>query len=229
MAFETQVKAGGAWKSGLLIAGRVAGVWEDITEVYAKASGSWEQVYVRSNPITYTYEATAGQSYRDIPTNGSGGTKRGGTSDEHYQAEYNPSDFGEQGSMFLFDYAQIQADTAVRPTITKVEIEIANTHSYYGSGWGIRIVDHNRATFASAFSYGVSVYDSGNTNWITKGGSKKWDLGAPGITLGEALRDGTKKGMSFWKGNIAANTYYYGYADPASIPFLPKLYITCDY
>ena len=58
MAFETQVKEGGAWRTGLLVEGKDGGTWRDIQEIWAREGGSWRQVYVRSDPLSLNFFAT---------------------------------------------------------------------------------------------------------------------------------------------------------------------------
>lgn len=65
MAFETQVREGGAWRTGLLISGYDGGAWRDTQEVWAREAGAWRQVYVRSDPLTLTFGPSWSQGYAE--------------------------------------------------------------------------------------------------------------------------------------------------------------------
>lgn len=65
MAFETQVKEGGAWRTGLLVSGYDGGAWRDIQEIWAREAGAWRQVYVRSDPVATTISGYWSQAYAE--------------------------------------------------------------------------------------------------------------------------------------------------------------------
>ena len=65
MAFETQVKEGGAWRTGLLVSGYDGGAWRDIQEIWAREAGAWRQVYVRSDPLFLEFDADWSRNYAE--------------------------------------------------------------------------------------------------------------------------------------------------------------------
>lgn len=65
MAFETQVKDAGAWRTGLLVSAKDAGAWRDVQEIWARDAGAWRQVYVRSDPLLLTFTADWSQGYAE--------------------------------------------------------------------------------------------------------------------------------------------------------------------
>jgi hypothetical protein len=129
----------------------------------------------------FTYNAIWAQSYSGTSLNNS--SHRGQL---NYQGE--SSYHGHESSLWGFDIAQIRADLASHPNITKVRARISNRWTYSSGGEYFYVMRHNHSTEPTTVQLGDIMVEP----WLGRGETKTFDLP---VSFGEALRDGSAAGI----------------------------------
>ncbi len=161
--------------------------------------------------VTKIYSGTGTGSYR------SDGSRRF-LNDLMYQGYYS-SNHGNQRSLVLFDYAQIQADLS-GATILKTEVTLQNYHWYHDYGGTALIGTHNNGNIPSTWpSSGLDTSISTITNWAY-GATRTVQVSND---IATAIASGTAKGITLGPAPNT-NSIYYGYFNGS--PTATKLKIT---
>jgi len=187
MAVGSYFKHLGAWKrisndsnAGAYV--KKGGVWTrgpaNDQGSYVKRDGVWRPT--ANPPTTFTYLMDWSASYSGTSINTS-------SNRDVLNYEGRSSIHGDESSLWGFDYAQMQADLAGK-TITAVEVRLTSRWSFGALGKNFHVMQHNHATKPASVSLGtileVAIWERGETRSV--------DLP---LSFGEALRDGTQKGV----------------------------------
>ncbi len=160
------------------------GGWDQVEIGYVRDGGSWEIFYVRSDPVEHVYDMDWHGVYNDTALF---------TSSQRDKLGYNgyaSSTARKETTIYGFDYAQIQADLADRPTISKVTVEIECRWTYSGSGKDFTFGQHN---YGGSAPGSIAIPSTFATEFFARGERRTIDLPT---SFGEALRDGTAKGLA---------------------------------
>lgn len=145
---------------------------------------------------TYTYGCADSSSFQQS------GTNRG--VQEMYQGYYSGTN-GNQYSMVRWDTGIIGPNLA-GATIDRVRILLKNTHSYLNSGMTCYVGSHNQSNLNGSHSSGQIT--TGLATVAFSKGQQLW-FDVP-VSLGEGMRDGTKKGIAIGPApNTSQNHYGY--------------------
>jgi hypothetical protein len=230
-ATNIQAKEGSTWRTITAISAKEGGTWRTVEEVWVKDGGTWRHSWINSDPATYYWYASASQTFRENNNQRSVGYL--------YQGEGSGSSYGQQRSLILFDYSEIQSFLAVRPTILSNSLRISSQHwnnGDFNSTLGYcRVGGVSYSSIPSTWN-GTEVYlysGSAGINQLFSGGYagarvQTKEMSAA-ISMGQAWRDGTIKGHSLYA--HSTNLDYYGYFERhnATSSKKPRLQIYCDY
>lgn len=227
------VRSGGQWVeiapgSGRFIRVRSGNAWVDAREVYVRDGGTWKKVYQASDPQTSVFYATATQAYRST------GAKRTNVGQTLYQGYYSSS-YGEHRSILAFDDAHIRSVLAGR-VIKSVRLELYSLHFYRGDGnnpigWtrtGARSTSGIPTTYSETWTYSGN-YGSQHTWPGGFSGARQQHQSIPmNVALGNALRDGTVRGLTLDAHTTDQNFYCYFHGADGPSAYRPRLIITHD-
>ncbi len=230
-ATNIQAREGGTWRTITSISAREGGTWRTIEEVWVKDGGTWRHSWINSDPQTYTWHASASQTFRENGNQRSVGYL--------YQGEGSGSSYGEQRSMILFDYANIQALTAIRPTILSNSVRISSQHWNNGDWNSVlgycRVGGVAHTSIPSTWD-GTEIYaynGSAGINHLFSGGYAgariQTKTMSAAVSMGQAWRDGTIKGHSLQPHSSGLDFYGYFEKHTATTAKKPMLTIYCDY
>lgn len=188
-----------------------ARIWvEDIGT--ALNEGTWTPTVPAKQQYTKTYSCIDSSSFQ------SDGDNRGVA--ECYQGYYSSTN-GNQFSLIAFDYSQIQNDLS-GSTIDKVELYLNNNHFYLNNGGEALIGTHNESSVSGDHPSSDVLDDRISTPFFAKG-EAKW-VTIPN-SIGEALRNGTRKGIALGPASSNSNNDY-GYFAGNGQSGEPRLRIT---
>lgn len=185
--------------------------------------------YLRSDPQVFTYDAIDSQTYD--------GTNENNSSNRDILAyEGQSGTHGNEGSMFLFDDAQIRADLAVRPTIISVTFRLSCRWSFDGGGKTFHVAEQNFSPLpTSGAVWGTTLA----TEFFTRGQIRT--LALPN-SFAERLRDNTQKGLGLkytitnwgymagmWTTNVLTASPSGGQLELSGPTEIPRLIITADF
>lgn len=160
------------------------GSWRETEIGHMKKGSSWKKVYLRSDPKTHIYDSNWHGVYNN-------GTLYTGSQRDRLGYQGHQSSFSRlEGTLYGFDYAKIQSELAIRPTIVSVTVESECRWSYYGSG---KTFDWSSHDYASKPSSGVSWRSIDASVHYLRGERKIVTLGT---NIGEGFRDGSILGLS---------------------------------
>lgn len=232
MPSKAFVKQGGVWEPVRPLSVRVGGVWEEVEVGSVKVAGVWETCYLKADPVEHVYDMTWHACYNDTSL------YTGSQRDRLGYNGYASSTSRKETTIYGFDYAQIQADLAVRPTISSITVEIECRWSYSGSGKNVTFGEHNYGGSAPST---ITIPGVDQTEFFTRGQRRTITLPT---SFAEHLRDGTAKGLALpytntsqpWGYMAATYTTTVLTSSPsdaqtklASPGEMPRLRITSDY
>lgn len=168
-----------------------------------------------TNAYTKTYSATWTGRY-----NGSNSLLNANT--DIYQGFYDSGN-GNQRSVVGFDWNQIQSDLA-GATITKVVVTLKNKH-WYNSAGGTAVIGTHNSSASSAPSTCPTLNDNlgAFSEWPSLA---TWAVAVDNTDFGNALRDGTAKGLCIGPGPTISHEYYGYFAGSNDATNKPKITIS---
>lgn len=231
MAFETQVREGGAWRTGLLVSAHEGGTWRDVQEIWAREGGAWRQVYVRSDPITLNFGAAWSQAYTE------GGDKISYTfaADDMIQGDWDTVGHasGTQRGKGAAGYTGIESAFGGRYACTAASFRLTVKSAYTSNGIYPRIGVWQNFLSTTPTTFGHVHSDYQNTGVRTKAENTVTTAltTAAGNTMLNSSRN-TVTTHDFGDGtsSSAKELYrgsFYGYTQSSSI--YPRLTLTADY
>jgi hypothetical protein len=165
--------------------------------------------------ITKIYNATWCGRY-----NGSG--NRLSSNSDMYQGQYDSTN-GNQKSIIGFDWATIQNDLA-GATITRVTLTLKNKFWYFNDGGTAVIGTHNSSSSSAPTTCPSLTSNIVQFSQWAKLATKEVTIS--NTSFGNALRDGTAKGICIGPGPSTSHTYYGYFAGSNDATGKPKLTIS---
>ena len=196
---------------------------------FVKVNAVKELSYQRSDPQEFTYDAIYSQTYDGTVANNS-------SNRDVLAYEGHSSIHGDESSLFGFDFAQIQADLAIRPNIISVTLRLSQRWSFDGGGKTFHVAEHNFATKpASGLVFGATLA----TPFMTRGQILTSVL--PN-SFAERLRDNVMKGLGLkntitdwgycagmFTTNVLVASPTAGQIEPSGAGEIPRLIINADF
>lgn len=204
--------------------------WATATAVKYWSGTGWVTLWQPSDPQQNIWNALDTQAYEQGPS-----VKRTDQGDNMYQGQYL-SARGIHGSMMFFDYADMQSVLAGR-TITRVRLRMSSDHWYNGDyssilGYtrhGVHNTATEPATWAETYDYANGTYGHTETWYGGYAGARDQTkyIDLP-IAVGEALRDGTIKGLTINPKSTSYSYYAYFHGADNGSSVRPQLIIDHD-